>query len=49
MRTISETYYRYVYKPALSMYLKTDSGTSIDGFKLRIFKGVFHPKFFLRW
>ncbi len=46
MRTISETYYRYVYKPALSMYLKTDSGTSIDGFKLRIFKGVFHPKFF---
>lgn len=46
MRAISETYYRYVYKPAISMYLKTDSETRIDGFKLRIFKGVFHPKFF---
>lgn len=46
MRGISETYYRYVYKPVISMYLKTDSGTRMDGFKLRIFKGVFHPKFF---
>lgn len=46
MRGISETYYRYVYKPVISMYLKTDSGTRIDGFKLRVFKGVFHPKFF---
>jgi release factor glutamine methyltransferase len=46
MSVISETYYRYVYKPAITMYLKTDSGTRIDGFKLKIFKGVFHPKFF---
>ena len=46
MRGISETYYRYVYKPAISMYLKTDSETRIDGLKLKIFKGVFHPKFF---
>lgn len=46
MGSISETYYRYIYKPAISMYLKTDSGTRIDGFRLRVFKGVFHPKFF---
>lgn len=46
MRGISETYYRYVYKPAISMYLKTDTGTRIDGFRLKIFKGIFHPKFF---
>jgi len=46
MGGISETYYRYVYKPVISIYLKTDSGTRIDGFKLRVFKGVFHPKFF---
>lgn len=46
MGGLSETYYRYVYKPAVSLYLKTDSGTRIDGFKLRVFKGVFHPKFF---
>jgi len=46
MGGISETYYRYVYKPAVSLYLKTDSGTRIDGFKLKVFKGVFHPQFF---
>lgn len=46
MKAITQTYYRYIYKPAISMYLKTDSGTRIDGFKLKILKGVFHPKFF---
>lgn len=46
MHGISRTYYRYIYKPAISIYLKTDSGTRIDGFRLKVFKGIFHPKFF---
>jgi release factor glutamine methyltransferase len=46
MQRIFQTYYQYVYKPVLTMYLKTDSTTRLDGFRLKIFKEVFHPKFF---
>jgi release factor glutamine methyltransferase len=46
MQGIFQTYYQYVYKPVLTMYLKTDSTTRLDGFKLKVFKEVFHPKFF---
>lgn len=46
MQAILQTYYQYLYKPVLRMYLKTDSTTRIGWFKLRVFKEVFHPKFF---
>lgn len=38
--------YNLVFKPILKLYLKTDSNIRFDGFKLKIFKEVFHPKLF---
>lgn len=35
-----------VYKPFLQIYLRFNTHTSTDGFKLKIVKGVFHPGFF---
>lgn len=33
-------------KPLLQVYLRTEPKTTVDGFRLRIRKGVFHPKLF---
>lgn len=46
MRPFQQILYRLFYKPVLELYLKSDSNITFDGFKLRIFKGVFHPKLF---
>ena len=46
MRSMYYIFYNAVYKPILKLYLKTDSNITFDGFKLRVFKDVFHPKLF---
>lgn len=46
MRSLSYIFYNFFYKHLLKLYLKTDSTARFDGFKLRILKGVFHPKLF---
>lgn len=46
MRSFKQIIYKLFYKPALELYLKTDSNIKFDGFKLKVFKGVFHPKLF---
>lgn len=38
--------YNVVFKPFLKLYLKTDSNIQFDGFRMTIFKDVFHPKLF---
>ncbi len=39
-------YYKYIYKPIVTQYIKTDSNITFDRFKLKVFKEVFHPKLF---
>jgi release factor glutamine methyltransferase len=46
MRFLSYIYYILFYKHVLKLYLKTDSSITFDGFKLKVFKDVFHPKLF---
>lgn len=46
MQSLYQTYYQYIYKPVATIYLKTDSNIRFDGFKLKVFKEVFHPKLF---
>jgi release factor glutamine methyltransferase len=46
MRSFSYILYTWIYKPVLKIYLKTDSAVRFDGFHLKIFRGVFHPKLF---
>lgn len=38
--------YNAFYKRILKLYLRTDSKVKYDGFKLKVFKEVFHPKLF---
>ncbi len=46
MNKLYHTYYKYIYKPVASVYLRTDSNITFDGFKLKVLKDVFHPKLF---
>lgn len=46
MRSLSYIFYNSFFKHILKLYLKTDSRTKFDGFRLKIFKEVFHPKLF---
>lgn len=46
MASFQQILYRLFYKPVLELYLRSDSNISFDGFKLKIYKGVFHPKLF---
>lgn len=46
MQSLYRTYYHYIYRPLVTIYLKTDSSTTLHGFKLKVFKEVFHPQFF---
>lgn len=46
MPSFQQNIYKLIYKPFLSMYLKRDVSVRFDGFKLKVFKGVFHPKLF---
>jgi release factor glutamine methyltransferase len=39
-------FYVLIYKRILQLYLKTDSNIRFDGFKLKVLRGVFHPKLF---
>lgn len=36
-------YYNYFYKPVLKFYLKFNTVTYFDHFKIKVLKGVFHP------
>jgi release factor glutamine methyltransferase len=38
--------YNFVYKPFLKIYLRGDTSVTLDGFKVKVLKGVFHPKLF---
>jgi release factor glutamine methyltransferase len=42
----SYIFYRFIYKPLLKIYLKFDSNITFDDFRLKVLKGVFHPKLF---
>jgi len=46
MNLLYHTYYKYIYKPVATVYLKSDSNITFDDFKLKILKDVFHPKLF---
>ena len=46
MPSFQQNVYKHIYKPFLSLYLKRDVSVRFDGFKLKVFKGVFHPKLF---
>jgi release factor glutamine methyltransferase len=46
VRSLIYIFYNSIYKPILKLYLKTDSNIKFDGFKLKVFKEVFHPKLF---
>jgi release factor glutamine methyltransferase len=46
MRNFYYIFYNAFYKYILKLYLKTDSNVRFDGFRLRVFKDVFHPKLF---
>lgn len=43
---MQQFYNNKIRKPLLSIYLKQDLRFNYDGLKLKIFKGVFHPKYF---
>lgn len=38
--------YNTIYKPVLKQYLKFNTVTTIEGLKIKVLKGVFHPKLF---
>src|SRR4051812_14048019 len=38
--------YNFVFKPFLKLYLRRDSSVTMDGFKIKVLKGVFHPKLY---
>jgi release factor glutamine methyltransferase len=38
--------YNYLFKPILKVYLRFDVNAKIDGFRLKILSGVFHPLLF---
>ncbi len=46
MKGVYYLYYKYIYKPFITQYIKTDSTITFDRFKLKVFKEVFHPKLF---
>ncbi len=46
MRSITQIFYSTVYKSILQLYLKTDSNIRFEGFNLKVYKHVFHPKLF---
>src|SRR5687768_13304367 len=46
MRFLSYIFYNFFFKHLLKLYLKRDTNARFDGFNLKIFKGVFHPKLF---
>jgi release factor glutamine methyltransferase len=46
MRSFSYILYNYLLKPILRLYLKFDILTRFDGFRVKILKGVFHPKLY---
>jgi release factor glutamine methyltransferase len=46
MRRFYYLIYNLIFKRVLHFYLKTDSHVNFDGFKLTVFKEVFHPKLF---
>jgi release factor glutamine methyltransferase len=41
-----EKIYKYIIKPFIKIYLKTEPTVKIDGFKIKVFKTVFHPSLF---
>jgi release factor glutamine methyltransferase len=43
---ISYIAHKFVWKPLLQLYLKRDSSTTFDGFKIKVLKNVFHPRLF---
>ncbi len=46
MIPLSYIVHKYLWKPLLQLYLKRDTTTKFDGFKIRVLKGVFHPHLF---
>jgi release factor glutamine methyltransferase len=46
MQRLSYIFYNYFFKYVLMLYLKTDSDVTFEEFKLKVLKGVFHPKLF---
>lgn len=46
MRRVYYLFYNLIVKRILQLYLKTDSKSTFDGFRLKVFKEVFHPKLF---
>jgi len=46
MRSLSYIFHVLFYKPILKVYLKKDSNITFRGFKLKVLRGVFHPKLF---
>jgi release factor glutamine methyltransferase len=41
-----ERLYKYILKPIIKIYLKTEPTVRLDGFKIKVFKTVFHPTLF---
>jgi len=41
-----EKIYKFVIKPIIKLYLKAEPTVRIDGFKIKVFKTVFHPSLF---
>ncbi len=46
MQRLNKLVHAAIIRPLLQVYLRTEPRTTFDGFKLRIRKGVFHPKLF---
>jgi release factor glutamine methyltransferase len=46
MDRLNHLFHKVIIQPALELYLRSNSRTYFDGFKLKVRKGVFHPKLF---
>jgi release factor glutamine methyltransferase len=46
MKPLQYIFYRNILKPLYKLYLRRDRNTRFKNFRLKIFKGVFHPKLF---